>query len=171
MKRTPITTFLMTILTVLLCLGLPARIWACTECICFTDESCANDDCDVTPNGNYARTIFSPSCTGYYSFATSAVCEGSGDCKQCRVCANLFQLDGVNEVFVTNANCHNANCGQECRYDCSASGSYVNLDATKTYVMYVSKLHCFGSSCEDCSDDCKVYACLSIGMSGGSCVP
>ncbi len=171
MLKAPSTLTAIAMLAVFLCLKFNSSFGACTECICFQDKTCTNEDCGAAPNANCSRTVFSPACTGNYTITTLTTCPDEGDCGACQSCAHLFQLDGVNEYAVTNGNCHTTGCtGGNCFYNCSATGNYVNLDATKTYVMYVCKVPCPGGhSCEDCNENCAAYVCLSYGVM--TCAP
>ncbi|MBK6766786.1 MAG: hypothetical protein IPG71_10855 [bacterium] len=139
---------------------------ACSECVCFTDANCSANTCDGDLTANCERTIFHPSCTGSYQFKAMTECGGTSLCYDCRSCANIFQLDGANEVYV--ANCHTHECDvRDCETVCS-----VTLDSTKTYVVYVCKIPCPGGpTCDDCGEECKAYACLSCGSRPYPCKP
>lgn len=170
MKEAPTTFAATAIVAVFLFLG-TSRSLACLDCICFEDKTCTNQDCGFTPNANCTRTVFSPTCTGDYIFTTQTMCSHVDNCDECQSCARLFQLDGANEYAVYNGSCHTTGCtGGDCFFNCSATGDYVNLDVTKTYVMYVCRVPCPGGpSCEDCHVECTAYACLSYGVM--TCAP
>lgn len=154
------------LLAVFLCLGITSKIWACSECLCFVDDTCTNEECGVIPDGDCSRTVFSPVCSGNYAFSTMTICNGSSKCHDCESCANLFELNGTTETFV--ANCHTSHCGQQ---DCEFVCPTVALIQNKSYVMYVCKIPCVGSTCTQCADDCKAYACLGYGLSSSPCTP
>lgn len=166
MRKVLSTTALTIVLAAFLCIGFSEQCRACTDCMCFTDESCSNNSCDGNLTANCFRSVFSPNCTGTYTFRTFTTCIGEAKCENCRSCANLFQFNGVSEVFV--ANNHSDQCDNG---DCTSSTT-VFLDNTKTYVMYICKIPCpNGSTCEDCTEDCNANACLSIGLSTSQCTP
>lgn len=169
MTNTPFTTAAMTTLAVFLCLGLPARICACTECICATDNTCSNDECSVDLTTNCTRLEFSPECDGEYAFyAAVNSCETL--CGKCYSCVNLFKVSGGNEIWV--ANCHTNLCSVD---ECGTTCSSVSLTSSSTYVLYVCKLYCADyegvEDCGDCDASCVAVGCLSYGLSTIPCTP
>lgn len=169
MKQAPSTFTAIAVFAVFLLFGFATRALACTDCICFEDKFCSSNACDENLTANCTRTVFSPACTGNYSFTTHTTCPDEEDCDACQSCANLFRLDGVTEYFI--ANCHTSQCTNgNCFYSCSLPLPNIPLDATKTYVMYTCKIPCPGGhSCEDCNENCAAYACLSMGVT--TCTP
>lgn len=166
MIKAPSTLAAMMILAVFLCLGNSNTVWACSECICFSDATCSNLQACNQPDANCTRTVFIVDCDERYTFTTSTSCTGEGSCDKCQSCANLYKTDGTTETYI--ANCHTTNCGNGgCFYDCLALDSPLSSQAT--YVMYVCKVPCGQGTCESCPGSCTAYACLSYGVT--TCTP
>ncbi|NUO20414.1 hypothetical protein HUU59_13290 [bacterium] len=165
MRNAPFTLTAAVMLAVFLCFG-NENVWACSECICFNDNTCTNEECGVTPNANCTRYVFTPSCSGNYSFKTSTTCTGGSNCFDCQSCANIFKISGGIEYSISNGNCHTNECDiNNCTKDCSATGNFVALSSGVSYAVYVCKIPCpDGPDCDDCGADCKAWACFSYGI-------
>lgn len=167
MKKVPFSLTAIAMLAVFLFLGFAEQVPACTECICFEDNTCSNQGCTENLTANCTRTEFSPECDGDYTFKTFTECVTLDECDECQSCATLYKLVGATETLV--AHCHTSGCNGillPCEYECDE----VNLGSDNTYVMYVCKVPCPGGpTCEDCGANCTAYACLSYGVL--TCIP
>lgn len=171
MRNAPFTMSAMLTLAVFLCLRICSTATACSECICFSDNTCSNVGCTENLTANCTRTVFTPACTGDYLFNTETICTGeSGVCEKCQSCASIYKVVGGQEYW--HGHCHTANCGganPACNFSCGT----ISLIASDSYAVYVCKVPCpwWGSDCESCPNTCSAYACLSIGISAGPCRP
>lgn len=170
MKHVPSAIAAMIILAAFLCLGLTTQLWACSDCICTTDNTCANDSCDVDLTANCTRLEFTAKCDGNYDLYASVTSCGTS-CGKCYSCVNVFEISDNTEVWI--ANCHTNHCYiNDCETPCNSS---VDLSANVTYVLYVCKLFCPDyegvEDCEDCDASCVAVGCLSYGFTSTSCTP
>lgn len=166
MKKAPSTFTAIALLAVFLFLGNGNLGLACSECICFIDETCSNQGCTENLTTNCKRTEFTPECDQAYTLTVGTICTGDSDCEDCRACANLFKLDNGVETWLSNCHTHECDIGN-CTTNCGQSQT---LSSSDTYVIYICKVPCPGGpDCEDCASDCIAYACLSYGAL--SCTP
>lgn len=162
MRNAPFTLTAAVMLAVFLCFG-NARVWACSECVCFSDATCsANNNCGPGFTENCARTEFTVDCDATYTLITKVTCTGGGSCTKCMACATLFYIENGTEVALTDW--HNNGCNNG---HCTSDSVYVGMSVSKTYVMYVCKVPCpdGGSVCgQNCVESCTAHACLSYGV-------
>lgn len=169
MRNAPSMLSAMLMLAVFLCFGKSGASYACTDCECFSDNSCSTGQCDEHTTANCNRQLFTPTCSGSYSLYTEVQCAGGANCGKCNSCANIFKLSGGQEIWL--ANCHTIDCNTE---DCTNTCSNVTtLSAGVQYVIYVCKMQCptAGNTCENCSTNCTAYACVFSGASSSPCTP
>jgi hypothetical protein len=169
MRTAPSTLTAMIFLAVFLCLVIPSRaVFACTECICFSDNTCSDVECLPGLTTNCSRTTFTPACDGSYTFFTKVTCTGGASCKKCMSCASLFVIDQGVEVFFKDIHNNGCNGGT-----CLSPFVSATLSTNRTYAIYVCKVPCpdGSSTCEECVASCTAHACLSYGPSPTSCVP
>lgn len=166
MKQALSTFTAIALLAVFLFLG-TSRSFACSDCVCATDNTCSNTACTENLTANCSRVEFTAECTGDYDFY--AMVTSCGDaCGKCNSCVNLFKLSGTKELFI--ANCHTTNCNiDDCVHECTD----VFLNANDTYVLYVCKTYCpgYSESCEDCDESCVAVGCVSLNNLSMPCTP
>lgn len=170
MKHASFTTTVMISLAVFLCLEISLPAWACTDCICVTDNTCSNDECDLDLTANCTRLEFTPECDGYYSLYAAVISCGNF-CAKCYSCVNLFKLTGAIETWIANSHTNACEVG-----NCETTGTTsISLTSSSTYVLYVCKLYCADyegvEDCEDCDASCEAVGCLSYGLSTMPCTP
>lgn len=158
MSKAPSTLTAAVMLAVFLCLGLTH---ACDQKICLEDPTCSGEwvECG-TPNGNCASYAFNAACTGEYNLHVEVSSCQSG-CHDCEVCAMVTKVPSGIVVGYCSSVCSNQDCNDDCK---------VNLVQGEAYFLWVCKMPCDGTDCEDCtSTGCKAFGCLCIAHT--SCTP
>jgi hypothetical protein len=165
MKHAPARITALLFLAVFLCLNFTTAS-ACNECLCFSDNTCSEDECLPGLTTNCTRNVFTPACDGDYIFYSKVVCGSI--CPKCMSCVSIYKLTGGVEYFV--ADIHNNSCNVGV---CESSTLTVNMSNSQTYVMYVCKIPCPDglSTCESCSASCTAYGCIAHGLSTTQCGP
>jgi hypothetical protein len=145
-------------------LALSTALWAQVDCPCEQTVSVADPACtspfDCVSRTGCASTTFTASCTGYYTYTISVLCEGE-DCSDYNLCANIYE--GANPL--PNSNCHNNNVGCD---PCSHTCDSICLQHGHTYTLYACLTTCGG----DCPSPsfCDGHATLTYcGYGATSC--
>ena len=155
------------LLAVFLCIFLTAPfVFGCSECLCFSDNSCSNDECMPGLTTNCTRAEFTPACSGDYMFFARVVCGAI--CSKCMACVSIYKLTGGNEYYITDVHNNGCNVGI-----CESSTVTIDLDESQTYVMYVCKVPCpdGNSTYENFSESCAAYGCIAYGVTSTQCGP
>lgn len=161
MRKAPSNLTAAVLLAVFLCFG---NAYACTDCVCASDNTCSNVACGANLTANCTRLEFEPECDASYTFYVETNCMGD-NCGGCQACASVRKIVGGSEII--QATCETNNCNvSDCDQTCT-----VNLSPGATYVLYVCKIPCpgGGDECEHCKEDCSAIACVSYGVTSMPC--